>query len=822
MKRLPAIFITIIMILCLSNSSFEPSTAKAESTYDSVVLRGSEAPLDWNSNNHPLKYDETNDVWNSNPIPLVGGKKLEFKYVYDGEWMPGDNLTYTAERDGNYTFTFHPGDERKVDVTLADKYEGKVTLQVTLPESTPEWVTPTIATSLNGFNYSLTPLEKTDEVRVWKLDIAGNPGEEFSYFYGLGSDRYKEARTEKRTATFSKDGTIVEDTVTEWSAIPVAESVTHNFNHEPFLPTKNDAVTITTTVEHYGPIDAGAIYFTTDGTAPAGKRGEAANGEVVRLSVQSTEEKENNLKVSTLLGKIPKQANQTRVKYKLDVWNTNGEGTQFADTNSFDSKEATEFAYYVDQFASPEWAKNASIYHVFVDRFRDGNEGNNEPGNEDLPYDERLKGWMGGDLAGVKEKLDYIEDLGVNTIWISPVFEGPYSHGYHPADFKKIDHHFGDKELMKELIDEAHEKGMKVVYDFVPNHTSDQHPFFEDAKAKGEGSPYYNWYTFTEWPDKYKSFYGISELPELNNDNYETREYILNDVVPFWLTELDFDGFRLDHAKGPSYSYWVDFRHKVKEINPDAFIFGEVWDSREKINSYAGKLDGALDFGLSDTMVNVFAKDQSMAELSHTIQANLATYPEEYLMVTFLDNHDKPRFLFEAGGDVEKLKLAAATQFTFPGVPTIYYGTEVGLSQSKDHNLVDDWKDRYFREMMPWKEEDQNLELKAFYQDIIELRNNEIALRTGDFKEIHVKDDMYAFERFTDDKKLLVVVNKGEGVEVSLNDLYNQPDINKVMLQNALEKKDKVKSKKGKLSITMEANSFAVYEVVKGRLVKAE
>ncbi|MFE8700465.1 alpha-amylase family glycosyl hydrolase [Cytobacillus sp. FJAT-54145] len=821
MKRFSAVFLTLIMLFSLFNPTFVSQQASADhGTYDTVVLRGSEAPLDWASNNNPLVYDETNQVWNSNPIPLTGGKTVEFKYVYNGNWMPGSNLSFTPDRTGNYIFTFYPHDERRVDVHFADSFEGSITLKVKVPEETPDWAVLTLGSSLNAFNYSLTSLEKTSVENEWELEIGGVPGESIEYQYALGSDKYKELRSTNRKATFSKEGTIVEDVITEWAAIPIAENVTHNFNHSPFVPSQTDDVTVTTTVEHYGPINAGAIYFTTDGSSPAGKRGVVSNGTVAEATVASTEQRENGIYVSTLTGVIPKQANQTRVKYKLDVWYTNGEGSQFADTNSFAAEDATEFAYYVDKFQSPQWAKDASIYHIFVDRFRDGNPKNNDSSvDPDLSYDERLKGWMGGDLAGVKEKLGYIKELGINTIWISPVFEGPYSHGYHPTDFKEIDSRFGDKELMKELIKEAHDQGIKVVYDFVPNHSSSKHPFFEDAKAKGEGSPFYNWYTFTDWPNEYKTFYGVQELPQLNNDNQETRNYMINDVAPYWLTELDFDGFRLDYAKGPSYSFWVDFRHTVKKLNPDAFIFGEVWDSREKINSYAGKLDGALDFGMSDALVNVFAKNHSMLELRNTIQDNLSTYPEEYVTISFLDNHDKPRFLYEAGGDVDKLKLAAATQFTLPGAPAIYYGTEVGLSQSKDHNSVDEWKDRYYREMMPWNKEDQDTDLKKFYQDIIQLRNKEKALRTGSFEEIHVTSDVFVYERNYKNDKFLVVVNKGDARELSINELYNQPNLKSVNLRNALDKKDFAKNNKGQLSLSVDDKSFAIYKVT-GKLVK--
>lgn len=811
MKRTLSVLMSFIMLLGVFLVPLPKTIEAAE--YSKVVLRGSLAPLDWGSDNNPLARQE-DGTWKSSPISLEGGKTLEFKYVRDNEWMPGSNLTFTPPQTGDYIFVYHPNDERNTDVRLVE-LEGKATLNVTLPESTPDWVIPTVGTSMNNFNYSVLKMTHLSG-KTWTIELSGNPGVTVQYFYALGDEKYREVRDEARTVTFSTEGQTVKDTVSEWKGIPVAKNVTHQFNQQPSIPGKKDDVKVTVTVEHYGPIDAGGIYFTTDGSTPIGQKGKAANGKYVPLTVESTEEQTDGLKVSTLTGLIPAQKNKTRVKYKVDVWNTNGASSQFADTNSQVPEGATEFAYYVDDYESPDWAKDAVIYQIFVDRFRDGNPENNEPVDPDLSYDERLKGWMGGDLAGVKEKLDYLDQLGVNTLWLSPVFEGPYSHGYHPADYTKIDPRFGDEQLMKEIIKEAHKKGMKVVYDLVPNHTSIKHPFFQDALKNGTASPYYNWYTFTEWPNKYETFYGIQELPQFNNDNPEAREYMLNTVVPYWLDELGFDGFRLDYAKGPSYSFWVDFRYTVKKLKKDAFIFGEIWDNRQKINSYAGKLDGAIDFGMQSALKDVFAQNQSMTKLSQTLKDNLSTYDPEYVMASFLDNHDMPRFLFEAGGDVNKVKLAAAVQFTLPGAPIIYYGNEIGLSQSKDHNLVPDWKDRYYREMMPWEEEQQNLELKSYYQELIQLRNEEPALRTGSYRELYVDDDVIVYERSNKKDQFIVVINKGAETNMNANELLGGQT--GIALQQALNSNKIVQpDKDGNLTITSPAASVKIFKVVKAK-----
>ncbi|WP_245308174.1 pullulanase [Halalkalibacter urbisdiaboli] len=789
-----------------------------EQTYETVVLRGSgSAALDWGSNDNPLTYDNTENKWVSEGIPLTGGQKVEYKFVMDDNWMEGSNLVFTPPQSGHYFFVFHPENERTVDVRLnLDDFTGSLTLEVELPPETPDWITPTVASSLNHFNYTVTPMQK-GEGGKWRVELAGDVGEEITYRYALGDKKYAELIPENRKASFEENGKLYEDVVSKWEAIPVAKNVSHDFDFKPHIPSSTDDVTITTTVEHYGPITDGGIYFTVDGSSPHGNRGVATNGEFVPMEVVSTNE-ENGLFTSMLTGVIPKQTNQTPVKYKVDVWDTNGEKSQFADTNSQTAEEATEFAYYVDEFTTPIWAKDATIYHIFVDRFKDGNESINYDVDESQPTEERLKGWMGGDLEGVIQELPYLQELGVNTLWISPVFEGPYSHGYHPADFKAIDRNFGTVEIMKELITEAHAIGMKVVYDFVPNHTSNQHPYFQDAYEKGTESPYYNWYTFTNWPSDYETFYGIGELPQLNNDNRGTRDYILEDVVPFWLEELNFDGFRLDYAKGPSYSYWVDFRHAVKQADPEAYIFGEVWDSREKINSYSGKLDGAVDFGFHDTFKDVFAKNSSFTNLQSMIEANLETYHPEYIMTSFLDNHDVSRFLHEAGNDVNKLKLASAAQFTLPGSPVIYYGTEVGLSQSKDHTQYTEWQDRWYREMMPWDESEQNLDILQHYKEIIKMRSEHSALRDGAYRDIHVERDVMAYERSDDNGTYLVLINKSaEDKQFGLADLYGRSSAKSATLTNVLNSEELTPNEHGEIDITIAASDFSVYQL-KGEL----
>lgn len=785
-------------------------SAQAGPLYQQVVLQGSLVPLDWSSSNHSLTWSESHECWISDPIYLRGGRTLQFRYVYDGRRMSGANLRFTPPRDGHYQFYFHPSNERRIDVRLADEFTGRLTLRLSLPEA-PPWLVPTVGASFNNFNYSVLSLKPLDN-GVFELEIAGNPGEKIEYYYTLGGLRFREETDKPRTAVFDVNNPTYVDEVTKWQAVPIAESVTHRHNHEPFIPAPGESITIEVEVRHEHLVDSGGIYYTTDGAAPLGQRGKVAAGEFVPLELVSTKEQGGRY-LSVFTGEIPGQPGMTPVKYLIDVWHSDAFGSQFADNNSQEPETATEFAFYIEDFTSPAWAKEAVIYHIFVDRFHDGNPSNNPP-RQALSYDEQLKGWMGGDLAGIIEKLDYIAELGFNTLWLSPVFPGPYSHGYHATDFTAVDPRFGDKALLKKLITEAHQRNLRVIYDLVPNHTSDQHPFFQEAKNRGEISHYYDWYSFTDWPTHYATFYGISELPQLNYENYQARSYMIEEVVPFWLAELDFDGFRLDYAKGPSYSFWVDFRHAVKSLDRNKYIFGEIWDDMDTIKSYAGKFDGALDFGLQGALVDVFARGRSMLLVSDHVQKAYQVYPREYLMGNFLDNHDLPRFIFLADDDREAVKLAATVQYTLPGIPIVYYGTEVGLSQSRNHDEVSAWQDRYYREMMIWDQEEQDQELVSYYRKLNQIRAEHPVFALGEYRQVYVDSTIYAFTRSLDDCKYLVIVNSGnESTDFNVQQLLDST-LYITGVVELLTDKTIFSGDRQDLILTSKPNSVGIYEIV--------
>lgn len=335
------------------------------------------------------------------------------------------------------------------------------------------------------------------------------------------------------------------------------------------------------------------------------------------------------------------------------------------------------------------WLNNEIIYQVFLDRF-DG-----------FTVLQNSTDFLGGNFRGVINRLDYLAHLGISTLWLSPFYKGESYHGYHITGFDEVDPHFGTEEDLLELIRTAKSKGFKIIADFVPNHCSDKHPFFQDAIHNTQ-SHYKNWFIFKKWPDDYLCFLDYKELPKLNLENPETSGYMLS-VAEYWLSK-GLDGFRIDHAIGPSHAFWQKFREQIKKTYPAALLIGEVWvkgitsknidttglnnklirkitgisQSKAQLEYYH-ELDGVLDFRLYDLLINAakngseFLSDQT---LKRKIRNHLNATPPDYYTIAFLDNHDTDRFLKYCNGNIQLLLNAFELLFQLSIPVVIYNGTE--------------------------------------------------------------------------------------------------------------------------------------------------
>lgn len=442
---------------------------------------------------------------------------------------------------------------------------------------------------------------------------------------------------------------------------------------------------------------------------------------------------------------IPPQPAGTVVRYQIMAVYTGGGGHILADSG-------TTFCFIVDDDPPPAWAREAVIYQIFLDRFHPGN------GNSWRPVRSPAE-FYGGTLRGVTEKMDYLADLGVNCLWLSPCFPSPSHHGYDATDLFTIEPRLGTIDDLKTLVAEAHRHGIRVLLDFVANHVSNQHPVFQSARSDPK-SPYREWFIWEKWPDVYDTFFGVKELPEINLAHPAARQHVI-EAAAFWVSECDVDGYRLDYAYGPEHDFWIDFRKAVRAAKPDCWLFGEVVETAELQRSFEGRLDGALDFLLLQALRGAFAFGSwDVARLDAFLTAHEAYFPENFSRPSFLDNHDMNRFLWVTDGNTAKLRLAALCQFTLAGAPIIYYGTEVGLSQARDTRQNGLGILEEARLPMLWNEA-QDRGLLNYYRKLIHLRRKHPALWRGRRQTLHVNAEAgtYAYAREDGNEELVVALN---------------------------------------------------------------
>ncbi len=426
-------------------------------------------------------------------------------------------------------------------------------------------------------------------------------------------------------------------------------------------------------------------------------------------------------------------------RYKLKV--ATASGSLWA-SDSDPRPGGQEFAFGTDD-DPPDWVKDAVVYQVMVDRFARTNGTLPPPGSSTALY--------GGTLDGITQHLDYIAALGCNTLWLSPVQPSPSHHGYDLEDFIAVEARYGGEAALKRLVDAAHSRDMRVLLDFVPNHTGRGHRLFSEAITKGGEAA--EFYRFWQWPHYYRCFFDNIVHPELDTGSKRVQDYLVG-VARHWVTEYGADGVRCDHAAGVDPAFWVELRRGLRAVKPDALVLAEATGHFDWLARYAGRLDAIFDFDFAYVVRETFAKGHmDCAAFARWLDEHERAFPG-LALATLLDNHDMNRFLWMAGGNAERLKLAATLMMTLPGMPVIYYGTEVGLSQRFDGVS----ENAEARLPMLWGA-DQNRDLLAYFQHLGRLRRESPALRRGSRRTLRAEADELVYERVLGDERVVVSLN---------------------------------------------------------------
>lgn len=437
-----------------------------------------------------------------------------------------------------------------------------------------------------------------------------------------------------------------------------------------------------------------------------------------------------------------------------------------------------------EKTAVPEWYKEGVIYQIFVDRFCNGNEDGSVTSPKDNSfiygtwYDTpmyikdsagRVIRWdfYGGNLKGVIKKLDYIKSLGINIVYLNPIFKASSCHKYDTGDYENVDEMFGTNEEFRMLCQKAKEKGIRIILDGVFSHTGDDSKYFNKfgkyktiGAYQSENSPYFKWYRFNNYPHSYESWWGIDNQPNVEELEPSYLNYIVksdNSIIKKWM-KLGASGWRLDVADELPDRFIQEVKTSMNEVNKDNVLIGEVWEDASNKVSYSQKrkylygkeLDSVTNYPLRENLINFVKGYIKSDKFSKRIMSVYENYPREnfHSNMNIIGTHDTERILSILDRRIELLKIIVTLQMTLPGVPLVYYGDEAGLEGGKDPDN---------RKAYPWNRE--NDEILSFYERIVKIRNKEVSLRKGNLKIYNTDEDICIFERCYEDKKIVVAVN---------------------------------------------------------------
>ncbi len=457
-------------------------------------------------------------------------------------------------------------------------------------------------------------------------------------------------------------------------------------------------------------------------------------------------------------------------------------------------------------FETPGWVHDAVFYQIFPDRFARSQRVQKAGNLEEWLSPPTPHGYKGGDLLGVYEKLDYLQDLGINAIYLNPIFQSASNHRYHTHDYMKVDPMLGGDKALKKLLRAAHQRNMRVVLDGVFNHASRGFFQFNDILENGAQSAYVDWFDIRGYPlnayqgdPNYRCWWGLPALPEFNTDNPQVRSYIYS-VAQYWVDQ-GIDGWRLDVPfEIDDDSFWQEFRRVVKKANPQAYITGEIggdasrWlagDQFDAVMNYLLTYGIWLYFGGADANQELFGQwlqhvpGMGILDLGGFVKYSedlLSKYPHQAVLaqMNLLDSHDTTRCLTLFNGRKDLFLLAVLFYMTYPGAPSVYYGDEIGMEGGQDPDC---------RRAFPWDSDLWDSAILGFYQKCISLRHAHPALRSGSFTTVYARDDVMVYVRRLEQDQVLVAFNRSDQtrhLNVSVADIFADGSVLKHELSNGV------------------------------------
>lgn len=516
---------------------------------------------------------------------------------------------------------------------------------------------------------------------------------------------------------------------------------------------------------------------------------------------------------------------------------------------------------------TPDWFKHSVMYQIFPDRFyRKGNTlvekkgavyhaaWNDKPfyykdpdTREIVAYD-----FFGGNLAGIREKLGYLKDLGISVIYLNPIFESASNHHYDTGDYHKVDPILGTNDDLKQLCADAKKMGIRIMLDGVFSHTGEDSRYFNKyghydtlGAYQSKESPYYDWYCFNNYPDGYESWWGFNNLPNVKEESPSYMKFIIeneNSVLKYWMKQ-GISGWRLDVVDELPEKFTQTFYRVLKEVDKDAVMLGEVWEDASNKSAYGvsreylcgQELDSAMNYPFRQAVLDFLLGSADAEQISIRLKSLVENYPQEnfYAMMNLLGSHDRERVLTLLGEapsqegvpavrqayykldgprlrkGLMRAKVAVLWQMTFPGVPSVYYGDEIGLQG---------YRDPYCRGTYDW--ENGDTELRQWTKRLIKLRNGHMALQTGKLLPLYANGDVYGYARVIDNQKdvfgqaaanevFLVLMNRGsEPRRVSLD----VRDLAAGVMVDALGSRPDIRIMRGRMDVDIPAYTGLVYQ----------